>query len=97
MVSPVVVWRNRGKDRQLLGKVGEITSVSKICHPPQGFGSDPYYVAVVDFRNGRKKTGQLVREGGEPRIGAKVEAALRILGQPGPEEVINYGLKFRLI
>ena len=52
---------------------------------------------MVEFKNGRKKTGQLVIEGEELKIGARVKAVIRIIGIPGKEEIVNYGVKFKLI
>lgn len=97
MKSPIAIWRRKRKDYQFLGKTGKIVSFSKVFNPPEGFGKLPYYVAVVEFKAGKRKIGQLVLEGKEPKIGAKVGVVIRRIGQPGLEEVINYGIKFKLI
>lgn len=97
MTSPIVNWRNKKEEYQFLAKTGKIISFTKIFNPAMGFGKLPYFVAVVKLRNGQKKTGQLVLEGKKPKIGAPVKAIVRITNFPQPEEIINYGIKFKLV
>lgn len=78
-------------------KKGKIVSFSKVFNPPEGFGKLPFYVAVVEFKTGKRKIGQLVLEGKEPKIGAKVRAVIRRIGRPGQEEIIDYGIKFKVV
>ena len=97
MKSPIAVWRSKRKDYQFLGEIGKIISLTRIFDPPEGFGKLPYFVAVVEFKKGRRRAGQLVLEGKEPKIGARVKGVIRRVGQPGPEEVVRYGVKFKVI
>ena len=96
MKSPIAQWRNKEKYKYL-GKRGKIVSFTKVNNPPKGFGKIPYYVGIVKFKNGQKKTGQLVLEGKKPKINSKVKGIIRRIGTPGKEEIINYGVKFKLI
>ena len=96
MRSPISNWRNKER-YQYLGKTGKIVSFTKINNPPKGFGRVPYYVAMVEFKNGKKKTGQLVLKGEELKIGAKVKAVIRIIETPDKEGIINYGVKFKVL
>lgn len=97
MKSPIAAWRSKRKEYQFLGKTGKMISFTRIFDPPEGFGKLPYFVAVVELKNGQRRTGQLVLEGKEPKIGARVEGVVRRIGQPGPEEIIRYGIKFKVI
>ena len=97
MHSPIANWRQKKKEYRYLDKIGKIISFTKIYNPPEGFGKLPYYTALVGFRNGKKKSGQLVLEGKEPQIGSKVKGIIRRIGVPNQKEIINYGIKFKLI
>jgi uncharacterized OB-fold protein len=97
MISPISHWRTKEKEYQYLGKTGKIISFTKIINPPKGFGSLPYYVAVVEFSKREKRIAQLILEGKKPKIGGKVKGMIRIIGQPDKEGIINYGIKFKLI
>ena len=76
MESPVVYWRNKKAAFLFLNKIGELISFTKINNPPQGFGKHAYWVAIVKFDE-KKKVGQLILEGKEPKIGAKVIGVAR--------------------
>jgi uncharacterized OB-fold protein len=97
MKSPISYWREKQKEYQYLDKKGKIISFTKIYHPPEGFGKGPYYTAVIEFGNRKKKTGQLVLEGKKPKIGTRVKGILRIIGQPDKTGIINYGIKFKIL
>ena len=97
MKSPIAIWRTKQENSRFLGKKGKIVSFSKVFNPPEGFGKQPFYSAVVELQPGKRKTGQLVLEGKKPRIGAKVIAVIRRISQPNLEEIIDYGIKFKVI
>ena len=97
IISPISYWREKKKEYQCLNKAGRVISFTKINNPPLGFGKIPYYSVLVKLNNGQKKTSQLVLNGKKPRIGAKVKAIIRISGTPGKKDIINYGIKFKLI
>lgn len=98
MVSPVKTWRRQKKLRQLIGKKGQIVTWTKIFTPTQEFKkSAPYYCVLVKFGAGDQAFGQLVDlDDDKISIGRKVIAVLRKTKTVDQEEVIPYGLKFRL-
>ncbi|MCJ7739788.1 OB-fold domain-containing protein [Candidatus Microgenomates bacterium] len=99
MISPVKIWRNQKRIRQLLGLKGKIVSFTKIFVPPAGFEAQaPYIVALVKLANGQNFTAQLVDwEDKHLQIGQKVKTVLRKTRDPGEEGIIPYGVKFRPI
>ncbi len=56
---------------------GTILSYTTVRHPPAGFGTDPYHVALIQLRSGKKVMGQLTRNGVEPMIGSSVSPRMR--------------------
>lgn len=56
---------------------GTIVSYTTIHHPPAGFGTHPYRVALIEFDNGSKVCAQLTADGLEPMIGARVVPHMR--------------------
>lgn len=99
MLSPVKIWRNQKKVRQLLNLEGQIVSFTKVHVPPAGFESQtPYVVAIVKLNKGISYTAQLVDLKEEHLfIGQKVKTVLRRTKEAGEEGVIPYGIKFKPI
>lgn len=99
MLSPVKIWRNQKKVRQLLGLEGIIVSYTKVHVPPAGFVSQaPYVVAIAKFAQGLRCIGQLVDwDDRHLKIGMKVKTILRRTRDPGEEGIIPYGIKFKPI
>jgi len=95
MRSPISNWRDKEKYKYL-GKTGKIVGFTKINNPPKGFGKVPYYVGIIEMRGGKKLTAQLVLEGKKPEIGGKARGIIRRIGIPDKEEIINYGVKFKI-
>ena len=97
MISPVKIWRNQKKIRELLGREGTIVTWTKIFVPPEGFESQaPYVVAIVELGNNIHCTAQLVDfDEKHLKIGQKVRTILRKTRNPGDEGVIPYGIKFK--
>ena len=56
---------------------GTIVSFVTVRHPPAGFGTEPYVVALLKLASGRKVMAQLTRSGVAPEIGAAVIPHLR--------------------
>ncbi len=56
---------------------GTIVSFTTVRHPPAGFGTEPYHVALIQLANGKKVMGQLTRDGIAPTIGASVMPRMR--------------------
>jgi len=99
MISPVKIWRNQKKTRNLLGREGKILTWTKVFVPPSGFeGQAPYIVAIAQLSDKTHCTAQLVDyEEKQVKIGQKVRTVLRKTRDPGTEGVIPYGIKFRPI
>ena len=56
---------------------GVIESFTTVRHPPSGFGTEPYTVALIRHDDGTKSMAQLTRESPPPSIGARVEPRMR--------------------
>ena len=97
MISPVKIWRNQKKIRELLGKEGTIVTWTKIFVPPEGFESQaPYVVAIAKLADKSFRTAQLVDyDEKNLKIGQRVRTILRKTRNPGEEGVIPYGIKFK--
>jgi|GEM_PF-360631 len=98
-ISPIKSWRRQKKVKKLLGKVGKITTWTKIHVASEEFKKfAPYVVTLVEFADGTKSFGELVDfDQKHLKIGTKVKSVLRIIGESTAEGVVNYGLKFRPI
>lgn len=96
MISPVKIWRNQKKIRNLLGTTGKIISFTVVRVPPQDFENQaPYLVAVVETRKERH-VGQLVDVRlNEVKIGQEVTAVLRRVKKVDTEGIIPYGIKWK--
>ena len=95
MLSPVKIWRNQKKIRDLLGKKGKVIAFTKVFVPPQGFESQaPYIVAIALLENGVKIIAQVVDVAeNKLEIGMSVITILRRTKEPDPEGIIPYGIK----
>ncbi len=56
---------------------GTIVSFTTVRHPPTGFGTEPYAVALIALQNGEKVLAQLTRNSVAPTIGATVIPHMR--------------------
>ena len=97
MANPAIYWRKKKAAFAFLNKTGTLVSFTKINHPPKGFGKHAYWVGVIEFNGGEKKIGQLVLEGKEPKFGAEVLGVARKIKETNKEEVISYGVKFKIL
>jgi len=97
MANPAAYWRKKKRVFLFLNKIGKLVSFTKINNPPQGFGKHAYWVGIIEFENGTKNTGQLVLEGKTPAVGATVKGVARKMRTVDEKEVINYGVKFKLV
>ncbi len=93
MKSAVQVWRNQKTNYQNLGKAGIVISKTRIIEAPSGFVGS-YWVVLVKLNKALKVVGQWADEV-EPKIGMKAIGVLRRLGEAGPAEVIEYGVKWK--
>ncbi len=92
--------------RQSLGKMqghrlkgmGEVLSFTVVHESTRNFRLQlPYIMALVRMDEGPVVTAQLVDcEPGEVRLGSRVRAVFRKIGEEGKSGVIHYGYKFCL-
>ncbi len=80
-----------------LGGKGTVVTYTTIYDAPSQFDMlKPYVMAIVEMDEGVRLTSQLIDvKPDEVKIGMKVQAAFRKLGQDGDAGVIHYGYKFR--
>lgn len=99
MISPVKIWRRQKEIRKLLGKTGVIITWTRIFASGVEFKKfAPYPVILVKLNDGAKAVGQLVDyDESKIRVGAKVIAVLRKTRDGSREDVIAYGVKFKLL
>ncbi|HTY46434.1 MAG TPA: Zn-ribbon domain-containing OB-fold protein [Methanomassiliicoccales archaeon] len=83
---------------QLKGE-GEVFSFTTVYDAPSQFEMlKPYVMAMVKMDEGTMLTSQLIdAEPGEIKIGMRVKATLRKVGEDGEAGVIYYGYKFKPI
>lgn len=94
MSSPITVWRNHKNLRNLLGEAGKVIVWTKVLIAPRGFEHEaPYYVAIVEFKSGKRTTLQLVDCDKDPKPNQKIITVVRKLGKVKLDEVIEYGIK----
>ena len=94
MSSPITVWRHHKNLKNYLNQEGRIIVWTKVFVAPSGFEHEaPYYVAIVEFKNGKRMHLQLVDFESEPKPNQKVITVVRRLGKVKLDEVIEYGIK----
>ena len=81
---------------RLAGK-GTVVTYTVIHDAPAQFEiQKPYVVAIVEMDEGVRITSQIIDVNpAEVKIGMRVQATFRKLGQQGDAGVIHYGYKFR--
>ena len=84
-------------ERLKLGGKGSVVTYTIIHEAPSQFEMQkPYVVAIIELEEGVRLTSQVIDVKPEDvKIGLKVQAAFRKLGQEGDAGVIHYGYKFR--
>jgi len=98
MLSPVKLWRRQKEIRSILGKKGKVVTATTVFVPTPEFKKyAPYTVVLVDFGHGIKAFGQLADTHDDCRTGTRVVAVLRKTKEVMQEDVIAYGIKFRII
>lgn len=97
MISPIKIWRRQKEMRNNLGKVGVVLTWTRVYVSGEDFKKNlPYFIILVQFKNGQKAFGQLVEtENNKITIGTKVVGILRKIRDGNKEDVITYGLKFK--
>jgi uncharacterized OB-fold protein len=83
------------KDREM-PKTGKIVTYTKLHEPLPGFEAQaPFYLAVVELKNGAKVLTQVVDSPDESvKTGASVRATVRRARVDGESGQITYGYKF---
>lgn len=74
---------------------GTIVSFTVVRHPPEGFGTDPYTVALIERNDGTRVMAQLTADS-VPTIGARVAPCMRRLRTMDNGLRVN-GLKYRVL
>ncbi len=96
-VCPICHRRSMGKmEKFRLSGKGEVYSFSLVHDAPAAFElQKPYIVAMIKMDEGVMMTAQLSDcEYAEVKIGMRVKATLRKIGEEGAGGVIHYGYKF---
>lgn len=75
---------------------GTIVSFTTVRHPPAGFGTEPYTVALIQLANGKKTMAQLTRGGTAPTIGATVVPHMRKIRTMENGLIVN-DLKYEVV
>lgn len=92
--------RRKGKMvcQKFTGK-GKVYSYTLISSPPTGFELEaPYILAIIELEEGAKLTAQVVDGDFEKvKIGSPVKMVFRKIQEDGPEGLIHYGFKFKLV
>jgi uncharacterized OB-fold protein len=91
------VCRRRGKIEEInLSGEGCVYSYTVVRTPSEGFELyAPYVLAIIEFKEGTRVTGQLTDIGPEDvEIGMPVKAVFRKITEDGEDGIIHYGYKF---
>ena len=99
MLSPVKIWRRQKIIRKILGQKGKIISWTKIFVSGTDFKKfAPYFIVLVELENKERVIGQLVDfEGERLTFSSPVKAILRKVKETKEEDIIPYGIKFKLL
>ncbi len=78
---------------------GKIISFTEVFVGPEGFENEvPYFMAIIELKNGVKILGQIVDSASETvQIGAKVRKMFRKIADEHKEGAIAYGYKFKVV
>jgi uncharacterized OB-fold protein len=96
-ICPVCHRRSVGKIEEVkLKGTGKVFSVTEVHDALEEHTlAKPYLVAIVEFDEGPKVTGQVIDcDPCDVQIGTPVRATLRKLSEEGPSGIIHYGYKF---
>lgn len=97
-VCPKCGRKSFGKmEKVKLSGRGQVVTYTVVHDAPKDFDMmKPYVLAIVEMDEGVRLTSQIIdTDPGEVKIGMRVEAAFRKLGEEGEAGVIHYGYKFR--
>lgn len=98
MNSPVTIWRDHKNLHNYLNKVGKIVVWTKILVPPAGFEHEaPYIVGIIQFSDERLPLQIVDCDEKDLKINQKVITVVRKIGKAKSEDVIEYGVKVKLL
>lgn len=99
MSSPVTVWRHHKNIRHYLHKKGKVIAWTKVFTAPAGFEHEaPYFVVMVEFEDKTRMPLQVADcDEDSLKPGRKIITTVRKRGKVGLEEVIEYGIKAKLL
>jgi uncharacterized OB-fold protein len=96
-ICPVCHRKSVGNMEEIkLKGMGKIFSLTEVHDSLEELAlQKPYVVAMVEFDEGPKLTGQVIDcEACDLQIGTPVRVTLRKLSEEGPSGIIHYGYKF---
>ena len=78
---------------------GKVISHTTVHIPQTGFEHEvPYTLAIIELAEGPRLTAEIVEaEEKDIKIGSKVKACFRRIGEKGRAGMIYYGYKFKLV
>ena len=91
--------RRKGKlVEETMPREGKIVTFSEVFSAPYGFEIEtPYFIAIIELKNGAKVLSQIVDSDREKiKIGARVKKVFRKISDIDPEGPIAYGYKFKI-
>lgn len=93
------MWRRQRATRHILGTKGTILTWTWVHVSSAAYKHlTPYPVALIELETGERTYGQLVDyEDVDIHIGQQVVATLRILKKTKPEDIVAYGVTFRVL
>lgn len=97
VICPICHRKSVGKMEPMkLRGTGKIFSFSEVFDCPEELAlQKPYVVAMVEFDEGPRVTGQVIDcDACDLSIGTPVRATMRRLSEEGPSGIIHYGYKF---
>lgn len=92
MKTAIQIWRHQKTNYQHLGQKGVVVTKTRIIEAPLDF-KGPYWVVLVAIDKKTKAVGQWA-DSAEPKVGMKVTAILRRIGEADRSGVIEYGVKW---
>lgn len=98
VVCPSCHRKSIGKmERIHLSREGTVVSYSIVHDAPHSFKMEkPYAIAMIELEGCCRLTAPIIDcDPSEVKIGMKVEATFRKLGEQEEDDVIHYGYKFR--
>ncbi|MBU0619301.1 OB-fold domain-containing protein [Patescibacteria group bacterium] len=98
MNSPIKAWRKAKNNCLYLGKKGRVISCTLVNYPPKDYIQwAPYWTGVIELNSGKRVVSQLVVSNKQPKEGDWVIGVFRQLKPPLKAEIIEYGVKFKII